>query len=110
MGVAAYNRGSRALSAQIDRSLPSSLLSMVEDWNSVAPAHDATLPFTTEAGLTMARGNGGWWLTCNITGFGYLLKSPWEIMKAFRVRVVGADETKCEFHCIADATRIARDQ
>ena len=104
MGIAAYNRGSRAITAQIDAAQPDWLRIMVDGLNNL-PCPDASVPFYTEEGLTLSPGHGGWWLTCNVTGFGYWAETPWKLMRAWSVRIVRANAITRQFHCVVDASR-----
>lgn len=69
MGAAAYNRGSKAISEQIDRERPSAELTILRDLTEFSAAHDGIVPFADtvvrfgpaegEVSL-MNRQRGGW--------------------------------------------------
>lgn len=105
MGIAAYNRGSRALIASLDAAMSSPIVQLAGDLNVMRCAPGACVPFDTDEVLTLSRGHGGWWLSCNITGFGYWDKTPWKLMRRFAVRIVGINEATGEFLCRVDASR-----
>jgi hypothetical protein len=101
MGVAAYNRGSQAIRRQLDDAAPDALTHLAHGLNAAPRAPDAGAPFPTEQGLTLAPGHGGWWLSCNVTGFGYWYRTPWQAMRRWLVDVVAIANNPIAFTCRA---------
>jgi hypothetical protein len=100
MGIAAYNRGSRLISREIDRLAPSAVAIFTADLNNLPRDPDAGAPFETPEGMRLVRGHGGWWLECCRTGFGYWATTPWKLFRHWLVDIVG-DDPKGGFHCRA---------
>lgn len=85
MGIAAYNRGSRAISEQFDREQPDTVSRMIRHLNDLPKAEGAARPF---ADVHFAAGNGGWWALCPTTGFGYWHRTLRDAVASFRVVIV----------------------
>jgi len=88
MGAAAYNRGTRAISAQIDRERPSSGLQLLRDLTAYSGTHARCVPFADTVirfgptpGLVtlMNRQAGGW------RQRGYEYRSLWTLARAWRL-------------------------
>lgn len=86
MGIAAYNRGSRAISAQIDREATPDELVLIRDLNSEPRDPEAPIPFGP---IVFVPGHGGWWATCPVTGFGYWYPTLRKAVRSLDVTVVG---------------------
>jgi hypothetical protein len=85
MGVAAYNRGSVALSREIDAEARPVEFEIMERLNALPKYEDAGTPFTS---IQFVVGNGGFWAQCPRTGFGFWYATLPEAIKRWRVRIV----------------------
>lgn len=99
MGAAAYNRGSLAISRELDEELPNSFSQSIRSLDETPRDEDAVAPFDTGLGLTLDEGNGGWWLTCNKTGFGYWAKTARALLKRHLVYIAVATQSPLSIQC-----------
>jgi len=88
MGIAAYNRGSAAISRQISAEARDPIYVMMDELNALPKAHKAPKPFGP---VQFVSGHGGWWAECPITGFGYWFKTLRKAVRAFRVELRNYD-------------------
>ena len=97
MGIAAYNRGSRAISFQLDRVCTSTELQLLRDLTTVSQREASRVPFAEtvirydphrEEFSLMNRQDTGW----NSSAIGY--ESLWKLAREWRFAFVGvgADE------------------
>lgn len=95
MGAAAYNRGSRAISAQIDRDLVSSHnMRVLRGWTDYSAAHAGRVGFAETVVrfhpdgtvVLMNRQAGGW------GAYGYTYRSMWALARQWRLAFVGLGE------------------
>ena len=87
MGIAAYNRGSKAIRDQISReSHRSPEFEVMEIANSLDKYPDAGKPF---ADIEFAFSHGGCWATCPRTGFGFWYPTLYEAVRRWHVRLTG---------------------
>jgi len=98
MGAAAYNRGSRAISAQLDRELPDHTRLLFRDLAEVAAAHADAIPFMAgvvrfgpRAGEVsiMDRPDRGW------GEYAYTYPTLWALVRRWRVAFVGMGRDDC---------------
>lgn len=89
MGIAAYNRGSQAISdgirADHEAAHPAEF-EMMDMLNAMPKYPEATPPW---GDVHLGPGNGGWWIYCAKNGFGYWYVSLYEAVKRWDVSVVG---------------------
>jgi len=88
MGIAAYNRGSRAIAEQIRREYsPRPIEFEIMDRANALPKYpDAGTPFTN---IDFAFSHGGCWAVCPKTGFGYWYPTLFEAVRRWNVRLIG---------------------
>ena len=86
MGVAAYNRGSKAISDHISREARPIEFQMMDMLNALPKYADAGTPFGP---IHFVFSHGGCWAECPRTGFGYHYKTLHEAVKRWNVVVVG---------------------
>jgi hypothetical protein len=85
MGIAAYNRGTAAMSAQIDRQRRAVEFEVMETLNALPKYADAGLPFGPIQFIYDTR--GFWVAECPITGFGFFYDTLHEAVKRWRVTI-----------------------
>ena len=92
MGHAAYMRGSAAISADLDRAFPRRPVAfeVMDRLNAIPKNEDAATPF---GAANIETDHHGVWLVCPTTGFGYVYKDMREIMRRWRIALVGYDAT-----------------
>lgn len=88
MGVAAYNRGSRALRRTIDATSRPAAFEVMERLNALPKDPSAGQPFGP---IDFVQGNGGWWATCPVTGFGFWYRDLATAVRRWRVALVSYD-------------------
>lgn len=88
MGIAAYNRGSAAISAQIDRDQRPAAFVLMDELNAMPKADKAPTPFGP---VQFVFSHGGCWAQCPVTGFGYFYADLRQAVKAWNVEVTGYD-------------------
>jgi hypothetical protein len=86
MGIAAYNRGSRALSVRLDREATPNEIILMRDLNSEPRNDSALTPFGE---IVFVPSHGGWWAMCPVTGFGFWFTTLRSAVRGFRVTIVG---------------------
>jgi hypothetical protein len=90
MGAAAYNRGSQAISRQIDADAEAAraheVFGMIDNLNAMPKAPNAPTPFGP---IEYIFAHGGCWATCPVTGFGYFYKTLREAVRAWNVDITG---------------------
>lgn len=84
MGAAAYNRGTSAIIAMIDREARPLEFMMIEDLNALPKRQGAPVPFGP---VHFETGPGGWWAVCPVTGFGYGYRTLRQAVAAWRVTI-----------------------
>jgi hypothetical protein len=86
MGVAAYNRGSRAISQRIALESRPAEFVLLEDLNRLPKYPDAGTPFGPVT-FTFARGR--WWVECPTTGYGFHYATLREAVRRWNVVLTG---------------------
>ena len=84
MGAAAYNRGTKALSDQIDHEARDSGFVLMADLNAMPKNEGAPKPFGP---IHFTYGHGGYWAECPTTGRGYHYKTLRAAVAAWRVTI-----------------------
>ena len=92
MGVAAYNRGTTALSRMIDGGRRPVEFEIMDRLNSLEKYPDAGRPFGTIQFLHDSR--GFWVAECPITGFGFFYKTLTEAVRRWLVTITAFDNGK----------------
>lgn len=88
MGIAAYNRGSKAISERIASDQRPAEFEVMDVLNALPKYADAGKPFGP---IQFAAGNGGFWAQCPVTGYGFWYSTLHEAIKRWRVTIVGFD-------------------
>lgn len=88
MGVAAYNRGSNAISQRISMESRPAEFELMDVFNSLAKYPDAGTPFGP---IHFVPFRDGWFAECPRTGYGFWYPTIHEAIKRWNVRVVGFD-------------------
>lgn len=84
MGIAAYNRGSNALSDRITAESRPCEFVMMDVLNGLKKYEDAGTPFGP---LQFVLSHGGCFAECPTTGFGFFYPTLFEAVKRWRVRI-----------------------
>lgn len=84
MGVAQYNRGTKAIQFDIDRSKRPVEFAFMDDLNAVPKTANAYRPF---GDVHFVPGRRGWWAECPVTGYGFWFRALRTAVAAFRVEV-----------------------
>lgn len=85
MSNAQYNRGSAAISRQIDAEMRPVEFEIMERLNALPKYPDAGKPFGP---IQFVFGNNGVWATCPITGYGFPYRTLAEAVRRWRVTIV----------------------
>lgn len=88
MGIAAYNRGSAALSREIDADARHVEFEIMERLNALPKYEDAGKPFGP---IQFVSGNNGVWAVCPRTGFGFWYHTLPEAIRRWRVTIIAFD-------------------
>lgn len=88
MGIAAYNRGSRAIARDIASQSRPVEFEIMEWLNALPKYPDAGTPFTN---VQFVSGNKGVWIICPRTGYGFWYRTLPEAIRRWKVRIVGYD-------------------
>lgn len=88
MGIAAYHRGSAALSREIDAEARPVEFEILEWLNALPKYGDAGTPFGP---IQFVSGNNGVWAVCPRTGFGFWYHTLPEAVKRWRVQIIAFD-------------------
>lgn len=88
MGVAAYNRGSALIRKQTDDEQRDPVFILIEDLNNAPKLDGAQRPFQS---VQFTRGNGGWWIECPVTGFGFWYKTLRKAVRSWLVTITAYD-------------------
>lgn len=109
MGIAAYNRGSAALSREIDADQGPVEFEIMEWLNALPKYSDAGTPFMS---IQFVSGNNGVWAQCPQTGFGFWYHTLPEAIRRWKVNIVAfdcgvwkAEADEAREHNIADRPR-----
>lgn len=86
MGVAAFNRGSKAIREHIAAGDRPAAFVFMEHLNSLEKCPDAGTPFSN---IQFVFGHKVWWAECPTTGYGYCYLSLREAVRRWKVQVVG---------------------
>jgi hypothetical protein len=86
MGIAAYNRGSKAISDRIDAETRSAEFDVMDILNDLPKYPDAGKSFGP---VQFVAGNNGWWIECPVTGFGFWYSTLHEAVRRWRVTING---------------------
>ena len=110
MSVAAYNRGSKAISDQIAREARSPEWDVMGSLNATRRHADARMPWGP---IHFVKGHGGWWAECPKRGFGYHYPTLRAAIAAFHVTIVSYDATtrvwgRDPWRCAVEAVRLVR--
>ena len=89
MSIAAYNRGTAHLHRLTDANQRHPAFAMMDEINSLPKHPGARAPFTT---THISAGNGGFWMTCPITGYGFWYKTLRSAVQHWDVSLIGFDE------------------
>ena len=89
MGVAAYNRGSNAISQQISAESRPVEFEMMDNLNALPKYEDAGTPLAPIHFVYDPR--GFWSAECPITGYGFWYKSLYEAVRRWNVNIIGWD-------------------
>lgn len=100
MGVAAYNRGTKALAAQIAAEARDPAFRFIDDLNAIPREAGAVTPWGP-LDLTFSR--GVWWAECPATGRGYYYPTLRAAVAAWLIDVVKYDATAATFRAIPRA-------
>lgn len=84
MGVAAYNRGTKAIEADIARGDRAAEFCLMADLNDLPKYQGASAPF---GDVHFVYSHNGWWAECPVTGFGYHYPTLREAVRNWRVTV-----------------------
>jgi hypothetical protein len=90
MGIAAYNRGSAALSREIDADARPVEFAIMERLNALEKYTDAGKPFGAIQ-FVFDTNIGVWWAECPQTGFGFMYSTLDEAVKRWRIQIVAFD-------------------
>ncbi len=88
MGVAAYNRGSNAISNQISAESRPVEFEIMERLNALPKYADAGKVFGV---IQFESGNNGVWAVCPRTGFGFWYRTLPEAIRRWKVHIVAFD-------------------
>jgi|SRR6185312_14965871 len=95
MGAAAYNRGSQAISRQIEADIEAHRrhedFFIMENMNALPKDPNARTPFGP---IEFVFSHGGCWAQCPVTGFGFFYKDLRAAVKAFNVEITGRVDGK----------------
>ncbi len=94
MGIAAYNRGSAAISRQIESEARPAAFEVIDRLNATQRHRGAAAPF---GDVHISRGNGGWWAACPTTGYGFHYACLRSLMAAWLVDIVEIHFDRDEF-------------
>ena len=86
MGIAAYNRGSKAISDRLNQDLRPREFEIMDILNNLPKYPDAGTPFQT---IHFDFVGGQCWAICPVTGFGFCYPTLHEAVKRWRVEIVG---------------------
>lgn len=89
MGAAAYNRGTKAIAAQIDAETRPVEFAIIDRLNALEKYADAGKPFMETQFVFDPR--GFWVHECPRTGYGFFYKTLDEAVKRWRVSIIGFD-------------------
>ena len=92
MGIAAYNRGTRAIQAQFDAEQRPPEFEMIEILNALPKYPDAGTPFGPTQFVHDWR--GFWAHECPKTGYGWWYTNLHEAVKRWRVTITGYENGK----------------
>ncbi len=87
-GSQPYNRGTQAIGQQIDAAKRAAEFELMDIFNSLPKFEDAGKPFGL---VQIVSGNGGFWIECPKSGFGFWYPTLWEIARRWKVALVGFD-------------------
>ena len=84
MGIAAYNRGSNAISRQLDADQKPVEFLMMDDLNALpkSPTHDSHLAL-----YNSVCDHHGWWAECPVTKYGYCYPSLRQAVQSWQVTI-----------------------
>ncbi len=90
MGIAAYNRGSAALSREIDADQRPVEFEIMDRLNALPKYADAGKPFGPIQ-FVHDSVRQGFWAECPVTGFGFCYRTLSEAIRRWRVQIVAFD-------------------
>lgn len=88
MGAAAYHRGSKAISAQIDADIRPVEFEVMDILNDTPKYSDCGTPFGP---IRFVAHHNAFWAECSVTGFGYPYPTLREAVKRWNVTITGYD-------------------
>ena len=100
MGAAAYNRGTKALAAQIAAEDRPAEFALMDDLNAAPRSADAVAPLGP---VDLVFSHGVWWAECPTTGRGYHYPTLRAAVAAWLIDVVEYDTTAATFRAIPRA-------
>lgn len=89
MGIAAYNRGTSAISAHIDAGKRPVEFDIMDVLNSLEKYPDAGMLL---GNIHFPQHQGGFIAECPVTGFGFWYPTLHEAVKRWKVRIVGCNK------------------
>ena len=87
MGAAAYHRGSRSLSRQMDAEQRPVEFVLMDELNALPKYPDAGRPFGPVQVFYAPQ--GVWWIQCPTTGYGFWYRSLRELVKRWQITIIG---------------------
>jgi hypothetical protein len=93
MGITAYNRGSAALSREIDADQRPVEFEIMDRLNALPKYPDAAKVFGPIQFVVDSQ-RGGFWAECPVTGFGFWYRTLSEAVRRWRVTIVAFDHGK----------------
>lgn len=87
MGAAAYHRGSRSLSRQMDAEQRPVEFVLMDELNALPKYPDAGRPFGPVQVFYAPQGI--WWIECLTTGYGFWYRSLRELVKRWEITIIG---------------------
>ena len=84
MGAAAYQRGNKRISADIDAQQRASEFVLMDDLNALPKHEGASKPFGP---IHFIGSHGGWFAECPVSGFGYFYASLREAVRSWQVSI-----------------------
>lgn len=99
MGIAAYNRGSAAIARDCAAEPRPAEFEIMDRLNAIPKKATAVAPFRVGKPITLEPGNGGFWLTCPITGRGYWYRTLRDAVSPWLIDVTGYDATRSAWLC-----------
>jgi hypothetical protein len=94
MSAKAYNRGSQAIANQMRQHNRPVEFEIMDNLNAVTKRDNARWIMQT---AKISQGNGGFWIACPVTGFGFWHKTMRSLMESWRIVITEYDAIKQEW-------------